>query len=816
MRAKKTDHGKKKQEIRDKKTKNPTPDKRGIEGGSSPNATPSKKVVTIHGIVRGKRAPSRIFEEQIQQAVRDGARELTVHADGQHGIGGRIWPRGESVSITIDGPVGQRLGSMGMPGTEIILHGSASDDVGWVNCGAKITVLGDVTNGAFNAAAQGVLYVQGSGGARCDTMTKHNPRFDPPQSWYFRNVGDSFAEFKAGGIAVVCGVNPRYPDNILGYRPCVGMVGGTIYFRGPHKEYSERDVQLLDLTPQDWEWLTENMKPYLEAIDRMSFSKELTRSRDDWKKLIAFTPQEKRARRWFKMSSSDFRKNFWEKEVGQGGIFSPFMNHELTILPYITTGEERRNKPVWANEKYLPPCAYNCPTKIPSHKRASLIRQGKLHEALELVLQYSPLPATVCGQICPNLCMQSCTRSKLDKPLGIDKLGRLALDLPAPEKAAATGHTIAVIGGGPAGLSAAWQLGLKGHSVDLYEATGKLGGKLELCIPRERLPQEVLQKELSRFREIGVSVHLNTIINLDEFRDIYKNHEVVIVACGAHKPRIIQFPGSEHIVSAYDFLRGMNTGDEPDLKGKKVVIIGAGNVGMDVASQAYNCGAEAVIAVDIQKPAAFGKEMETAVAKGTQIVWPRISERYDYAGKTLYFKDGTSLDADMVIMSVGDVPILDFLPQSVHTERGWLAVNAIGQTSDVKVFAIGDATRPGLVTNAIGQGRTTAETIHYQLMHAPRSPEVQQVIPYERIRTEYYDVCRGDFTSPEQEANKCMSCATCRDCHMCEATCYWGAISRVEKEDGAYEYVVDDSKCIGCGFCAGICPCGVWEMVENV
>jgi len=95
-----------------------------------------------------------------------------------------------------------------------------------------ITVLGDVTNGAFNAAAQGILYVQGGGGARCDTMTKRNPRFEPPQSWYFRDVGDSFAEFKAGGIAVICGVNPRNPENVLGYRPCVGMVGGTIYFRG--------------------------------------------------------------------------------------------------------------------------------------------------------------------------------------------------------------------------------------------------------------------------------------------------------------------------------------------------------------------------------------------------------------------------------------------------------------------------------------------------------------------------------------------------------------------------------------------------------
>jgi NADPH-dependent glutamate synthase beta subunit-like oxidoreductase/glutamate synthase domain-containing protein 3/ferredoxin len=774
-----------------------------------------KMVTTIKGNVRGQRVPSRILEEKIQQAVHDGARELLIVADGQHGIGGRIWPKGEPVKITVEGTSGQRLGSMGMFGTEIVVKGSASDDTGWLNCGAKITVLGDVTNGAFNAAAQGILYVQGSGGARCDTMTKQNPRFDPPQSWYFRNVGDSFAEFKAGGIAVVCGVNPRNPENVLGYRPCVGMVGGTIYFRGTIQEYSDKDVKLLDLTPQDWEWLSANMKTYLEAIDRMSWYNLLTKSHSDWKKLMAYTPQEKRSRKWFKMSAADFRKNMWEKEVGQGGIFAEYLDHELTLLPYITTGAGRRNKPLWSNEKYNPPCAYACPTRIPSHRRAMLIRQGRLQDALELVLRYSPLPATVCGQICPNLCMNSCTRGQIDKPLNIDKLGSLALDLPAPEKAKPTGHTVAVIGGGPAGLSAAWQLALKGHTIDLYESTDKLGGKIELCIPRERLPHDILEKELSRFRELGVNVHLNTLVDRSKFDEIYSSHELVVIAVGAHEPRVIAFPGSEDAVSAYDFLRGINSENLPDLNGRRVVIIGAGNVGMDVASEAYNYGAESVIAVDIQKPAAFGKEMETAVSKGTVILWPKFTARYSKEEKKLHFKDGSSLDADSLIVSVGDTPILDFLPQSVHTERGWIAVNEIGQTSDVKVFAIGDATSLGLVTHAIGQGRLSAETIHYQLMHAARQPEVKDVIPYDRIRKEYYDVCTGDF-QPEKEANRCMSCATCRDCHMCEATCYWGAISRIEHEDKSYEYIVDENKCIGCGFCAGICPCGVWEMVENI
>ncbi len=777
----------------------------------------SKKVV-LKGKRDGKRIPSRIFEEEIQEAVRQGARELHIIADGQHGIGGRIWPRDEKIKIIVEGPVGQRLGSMGMFGTEIVVKGSASDDVGWLNCGAKITVLGDVTNGAHNAAAQGILYVQGGGGARCDTMTKHNPRFDPPQSWYFRDVGDTFAEFKAGGVAVVCGVNPRNPKNILGYRPCVGMVGGVIYFRGEIEGYSETDVKLLELTDQDWDWLRENMKPYLEAIDRMEYYDELTSDRKAWRKLLPYTAQERAKRKPFKMSITEFRSSIWEPGVGQGGIFAEYISHPMTVLPYITTGEDRRYRPVWNNYKYAPPCEYACPTGIPTYRRTQLIRAGKLREAIELVLQYSPLPATVCGEVCPNLCMEACTRTQVDKPVNIKALGKAALEAKAPKVKEKTGKKVAVIGGGPGGLSAAWQLALKGHEVDLYEAEDKLGGKLEYCIPKERLPQEVLKKELDRFREIGVNVHLKVRVDKDKFKEIYDTHDIVVVACGAHKPRRLNIPGADDMVTAYDFLKNINLGNKPDLKDKKVVIIGAGNVGMDVAAQAFHCGAKEVTAVDIQKPAAFGKELEIAESLGTKIIWPKFTEKYDKKERRIYFTDGTSLEADLVVVSIGDVPVTEFLPPSVHTDKnGWIEADEVGHTSDPKVYAIGDATRLGLVTHAIGHGRKAAEAIHALLSgRSYYMPQPKPMVPYEKIKTAYYDVCRDMTFTPETEANRCMSCAVCRDCHMCEVTCYQGAISRKEYEDGSFAYVVDENLCIGCGFCAGVCPCGVWEMEENI
>ena len=154
----------------------------------------------ISGKVDGQRIESRLLEEQIQEAVAQGHRYLTIKAYGQHGIGGRLWRAGDDpIHVRIEGPAGQRVGSMGFPNTRVDVMGPVSDDVGWLNAGATVVVHGNASNGVANAMAQGKVYIAGNIGARGMTMTKHNPRFDQPELWVLGSVGDYFGEFMAGG-----------------------------------------------------------------------------------------------------------------------------------------------------------------------------------------------------------------------------------------------------------------------------------------------------------------------------------------------------------------------------------------------------------------------------------------------------------------------------------------------------------------------------------------------------------------------------------------------------------------------------------------
>jgi len=770
----------------------------------------SQEFVFISGMENGQRVDSRILEERLQQAVAKGHRYIQVGAYGQHGIGGRLWKAGqEPVYVRVRGFPGQRLGSMGFPNTRIEVMGPVSDDVGWLNAGAEIIVHGNAANGAANAMAQGKIYVAGNIGARGMTMTKHNPRFDPPELWVLGSVGDYFAEFMAGGIAVICGYNPQNPHNVLGYRPCVGMVGGKIYFRGPHKGYSQADAKLVDLSAQEWEWLAEGLRTFLAVIGRTELFAELANPAD-WRLIAARSPQEKRVRA--RRSMHDFNRQIWVGELGPGGLLADLTDLDMSPIPLITTGELRRFVPVWENRAFLAPCEASCPTGIPVQERWRLIRAGRTAEAIDLALRYTPFPATVCGYLCPNLCLQGCTRRLAGlTPPDIKQLGKASLAARLPELPPLSGNRVAVLGGGPGGISAAWQLRLLGHEAVVYDEQERLGGKLVAVIPKTRIPQEVLETELARIEEVVLHVRLGQRLSRADVDQLKAEYDYVIVAVGAQKPRLLPVEGKERVIPATDFLRESKL--DRLRVGKRVVVIGAGNVGCDVAAEAHRLGAEEITLIHYRRPPASGEEKRAAQAAGAKFLWPRSVKAVTENGVEL--TTGESLPADMVVMATGHEPELSFLPDTVATKNGFIRVNEYYQTTDPRIFAVGDAVKLGFLTDAIGAGRTAARAIDSLLKGEQPQVLSKPKLDHLRVQLAYFDPRVTGLTDLAQSAAECASCGVCRDCGICIAVCPQAAISRRETEDGAFELLVDPDRCIGCGFCAGVCPCGVWNLIEN-
>jgi len=758
------------------------------------------------------RLESRVLEERIHQAVSEGHQDIEVIAQGQHGIGGRLWQTGrEAIRIRVTGTSGQRLGSMGFPNTTIDCMGSASDDVGWLNAGAEIIVRGNVTNGAGNAMAQGRISIAGDTGARAMTMTKHNPRFSPPEMWILGSVGDSFAEFMAGGIAVICGHGSPRKENVLGYRPCVGMVGGKIFFRGPHQGYSDQDARLSVPDDEEWLWLTEGLRDFLGRIGQEDLYPHLALDRSAWSLLVARKPYEKVGNPARKMST--FRKEVWDKNLGIGGLIGDLTQVDMSPVEVIARGDLRRYIPLWENETYLPPCQAHCPTGIPVQKRWEFIRKGAMDEAVDLALKYTPFPATVCGYLCPNLCMDHCTRRTANWPsVDITQLGKSSLEAKTPTRAPETGKRIAVIGGGPAGLSVAWQLWLKGHEPVIYDYQERLGGKITATIPESRIPEEVVSHELKRITDRIPWVRLTAALKKHEFKKIKDDFDYIVIAAGAQKPRKLTIPGAERAQSALDFLRRAKQNDV--VSDGRVVVIGAGNVGCDAAAEAFRLGAKSVTLIDIQEPASFGKERKAAEDAGAQFLWPRFTQAITEEGVVL--TEGGVLSADTVIVAIGDEPVLDFLTDGIKTEKGFISVDDRFRTTDPRVFAIGDAVCPGLLTEAIGAGCAAARRIDELLRGVEETWDRLPEIEPERIHLEYYPPETGIAETPSACAGQCASCGACRDCGVCENLCPEQAISRTPEVGEPYEYVVDESRCIGCGFCAGACPCGIWRLVENV
>ncbi len=567
---------------------------------------------------------------------------------------------------------------------------------------------------------------------------------------------------------------------------------------------------------QQWQWLIDNMPLYLEKIGRSDLLDNLT-VREEWLILATVTPQE-RALMWSgPMPMAEYREQVWKHAFGGGDPLrdlSPGLDR--SAIGSIVTGDLRRRAPWWANNESAAPCTYYCPIHIPTVDRLRLIRDGKIDEAYELVLSYTPLPASVCGAVCPNLCMENCTRTGVDGSIEMQVLGRAVAHFAPPPVAPSLGKKVAIIGGGPAGINAAWQLAIAGIEAHIFEKDTQLGGKLAQVVPWERLPQAIWHEEIKRFLSMpNISVHYEIDMDTRKFQELRDEFDYVVIAVGTHQPRRLTFPGHERVVPALDFLKEAK-GKTSMKIGREVVVIGAGNVGCDVACEAYRLGAAKVTLVDIQKPLAFGKEKVAAEALGAQFRWPVFTK--EVSGEGLVTDSGDVIPAQTVFISIGDVPSLPFLTDSIETLKvggaSWIKTDRGHKTSDAKVLAIGDVEKPGLATDALGAGKNAAECIIAEIKGEVWQPFSKQLIPQQALTITHYNPdAKG--TTEEEQAARCLSCATCRDCHLCETMCPTGAISRREfsvEGHSSYEYVSEDDKCIGCGFCADTCPCGIWQM----
>ena len=233
------------------------------------------KTIKINALENNERMSTQSLLQLIESKIEEGYTDFEINACGQHDIGGSSWAKDKSKTLNfkITNP-GQRVGAMARKGTNIYVDGSVPADVGWLNSGAKIVVNGDCGDTAAHCAASGRIYVSGRVGTRSGALMKHDPKFETPQFWVLKNTGSFSFEFMGGGIAVICGYDCAGIKSVLGNRSCVGMVGGTIYCRGPISGVAQC-VSILDLDEGDKDFLKKGMKEFLSAIDKKGLSDTL-------------------------------------------------------------------------------------------------------------------------------------------------------------------------------------------------------------------------------------------------------------------------------------------------------------------------------------------------------------------------------------------------------------------------------------------------------------------------------------------------------------------------------------------------------------
>lgn len=528
----------------------------------------------------------------------------------------------------------------------------------------------------------------------------------------------------------------------------------------------------------------------------------------------------------------------------------------------------------------LPPCVGNCPANVDARGQSFFLADDRPAEAYELVRERNIMPG-VLGRICHHPCESACKRNYYDEPIAIRPLHRVAYERYAEHRdervkplPVTREERVAIIGSGPSGLAAAHDLMRLGFEVHVYEKEQAAGGALLSGVPAYRLPRDVLATEVADLQTMGMRLLTGVRIGVDVPIDhLIGEYDAVLIAAGLQLSRMLPIAGAdaEGVHGALEFLRAGNSKGECGVKGKRVLVVGGGNVAVDCARVALRCGATQVTLSSLESMdelPAHPWEIEEALDEGVvamcsygpdsvltnngSVTGMRLQSClsvFDAQGRFApsFADDYTEIDCDVVVFAIGQAPDLGELvggSDLLLTERGLLPVDGALMTTQVdKVFACGEVvTGPGSAIASIASGHEAAVSIDRFLngrdlgegrvyRPVPVYPRYQKatlqgvensrrrikmpMAPGEARAHDFRQVELG-FTHVEglNEAARCLRCSSevCVGCTFCARTCPDYAI-RVERIDdpgsrAVTRYDLDLTKCCFCGLCAEQCPTG--------
>ena len=493
------------------------------------------------------------------------------------------------------------------------------------------------------------------------------------------------------------------------------------------------------------------------------------------------------------------------------------------------------------------PCKAACPTHISVQGYVALIADGKYKEALKLIKQENPFPA-VCGRVCTHPCETACKRAEVDEPVSIMYLKRFVADLDlnddtkyVPEIKEKKNKKVAIIGGGPAGLTSAYYLAIEGYGVTVFEAQPVAGGWLSVGIPEYRLPKALINAEIKTIEDLGVEIKLNTKVGIDvAFDDIRKDYDAVFIGVGTHVSSKLDIPGEDldGVVHGIDFLKRVNLGEKVFL-GNRVAVVGGGNVAMDAVRTALRTGSKEAFILyrrtRAEMPAA-DEEIEEALAEGIKMEFLAAPVRVigengkvtgiecirmelgepDASGRRRPVPvEGSefTLDVEAVIPAIGQAADLSFISEgsgiSINKWNTFDVDDVTFATNVEGIFAGGDdVTGPATVVQAIAAGKEAARSIDRYLkgenvaagrqrdwtqniadkadvscVEKKERPHLPELEPEER-KTHFDEVILG-YSEEDvvREANRCLSCGICSECYQCVDACIAGAINHEMKEE---------------------------------